>query len=108
MWVRKLVSLHLLVATKEDHWFLLFNILRCPSGVGDWATELLQIPFGGNTATEATTSSRNCEMPLNINSPEMSNCIATLQILLLPIKKRNEYLKDFEKVSKYISIFTII
>ncbi|XP_011192881.2 ectopic P granules protein 5 homolog isoform X1 [Zeugodacus cucurbitae] len=103
IWVRKLVSLHLLVATKEDHWFLLFNILRCPSGVGDWATELLQIPFGVTTSTEAATSSRNSEMPLNINSPEMNNCIATLQILLLPIKKRNEYLKDFEKSHKEIS-----
>ncbi|TMW39182.1 hypothetical protein DOY81_015738, partial [Sarcophaga bullata] len=43
-WIRKLISLHLRVATKEDHWFILFNILRCPSGVGSWASEFVQIP----------------------------------------------------------------
>ncbi|XP_004534242.1 ectopic P granules protein 5 homolog isoform X2 [Ceratitis capitata] len=102
-WIRKLISLHLLVATKEDHWFLLFNILRCPSGVGDWATELLQIPCGAETPSTNPPGSSKNEMPLDLNSSEMSNCIATLQILLLPISKRNEYLKDFEKSHKEIS-----
>ncbi|XP_053947288.1 ectopic P granules protein 5 homolog isoform X1 [Anastrepha ludens] len=99
IWLHKLVALHLLIATKEDHWFLLFNILRCPNGVGDWATKFFQIPCGASTAT----GSLDREKPLDLDSPEMNHCIATLQILLLPVKKRNEYLKDFEKSHKEIS-----
>ncbi|ALC46612.1 CG14299 [Drosophila busckii] len=90
LWLRKLVGLLLLLATKEDHWFLLFNILRCPSGVGVWAAEFLQLP--GMMAIEPNSTRH--EQPLSLNSAELNHCIAVLQILLLPIKKRNEYLKS--------------
>ncbi|XP_030371319.1 ectopic P granules protein 5 homolog [Scaptodrosophila lebanonensis] len=95
LWLRKLVSLQLLLATKEDHWFLLFNILRCPSGVGAWSSEFLQLPGMGAASSTATQSN---ELPLAPTAPELSHCIAVLQILLLPIKKRNEFLKSCSQV----------
>jgi len=79
-----------LLATKEDHWFLLFNILRCPNGVGSWAAQFLQLP---GTQTVGRGAQQN-ELPLDLNSPELNHCMAVLQILLMPVKKRNEYLKS--------------
>ncbi|XP_037950670.1 ectopic P granules protein 5 homolog isoform X2 [Teleopsis dalmanni] len=93
-WLRKLVSLQLLLATKEDHWFLLFNILRCPTGVGSWATAFLQVPCS-TAAENVSNGTRPNELPLQLDSPEINHCIAVLQILLLPIKKRNDYLTAF-------------
>ncbi|XP_065371725.1 ectopic P granules protein 5 homolog isoform X2 [Calliphora vicina] len=92
-WFKKLISLHLRLATKEDHWFLLFNILRCPSGVGTWASEFIQIPC--NQQVPLTSSKHTNELPLQLNSPEINHCMSVLQVLLMPIKKRNEYLKQF-------------
>ncbi|XP_017037889.1 ectopic P granules protein 5 homolog [Drosophila kikkawai] len=89
-WLRKLIALQLLLATREDHWFLLFNILRCPNGVGSWAAQFLQVP--GMQAMGPST--QNNELPLELNSPELNHCMAVLQILLMPVKKRNEYLKS--------------
>ncbi|XP_017477815.1 PREDICTED: ectopic P granules protein 5 homolog isoform X2 [Rhagoletis zephyria] len=103
IWLRKVIALHLLIATKEDHWFLLFNILRCPIGVGNWATEFFQIPIGSQRPVATAICSHDREIPLDLNSEEMNHCIATLQILLLPVTKRTEYLKDFEKSHKEIS-----
>ncbi|XP_067619599.1 ectopic P granules protein 5 homolog isoform X2 [Eurosta solidaginis] len=97
IWLGKLIALHLLIATKEDHWFLLFNILRCPSGVGDWATAFFQIPAQAKAQNIYRKGIQSSEKPMDLNSPEMNHCVATLQILLLPIKKRNEYLKDFDQ-----------
>ncbi|XP_005180740.1 ectopic P granules protein 5 homolog isoform X2 [Musca domestica] len=96
-WFQKLISLHLRLATKEDHWFLLFNILRCPSGVGAWASEYLQIPCNTKALTPiaSTPTAHTNEVPLQLNSPEIAHCMSVLQVLLLPIKKRNEYLKQF-------------
>ncbi|EDW83213.2 uncharacterized protein Dwil_GK22441 [Drosophila willistoni] len=99
-WMNKLISLQILLATKEDHWFLLFNILRCPNGVGLWAAEFLQLP--GMDATQVRGLQTN-EMPLELTSPELNHCIATLQILLLPIKKRNEYLKSHAQAHRELS-----
>ncbi|XP_059219883.1 ectopic P granules protein 5 homolog isoform X1 [Stomoxys calcitrans] len=104
-WLQKLISLHLRLATKEDHWFLLFNILRCPSGVGAWASEFLQVPCNKKDLTPVASSptAHTNEVPLPLNSPEIGHCMSVLQILLLPIKKRNEYLKQFTQSQKEIT-----
>lgn len=100
-WFKKLISLHLRLATKEDHWFLLFNILRCPSGVGAWASEFLQVPCNSKdlTPVASTPTAHTNEVPLKLNSPEIGHCMSVLQVLLMPIKKRNEYLKQFTQVN---------
>ncbi|KAM7362755.1 ectopic P-granules autophagy protein 5 [Cochliomyia hominivorax] len=100
-WFKKLISLHLRLATKEDHWFLLFNILRCPSGVGAWASEFIQIPC--NQYQPITSPKHKNELPLQLNSPEINHCMSVLQVLLMPIKKRNEYLKQFTQSQKEIT-----
>uniref|UniRef100_A0A1A9W6G3 Ectopic P granules protein 5 homolog n=1 Tax=Glossina brevipalpis TaxID=37001 RepID=A0A1A9W6G3_9MUSC len=101
VWIRKLVSLHLHLATKEDHWFLIFNILRCPSGVSTWASEFLQIPclFENNKKSSGHTYN----IPLSIDSPEISLCLSILKILLTPVQKRNEYLKQFTQSQKEVT-----
>ncbi|XP_017041076.1 LOW QUALITY PROTEIN: ectopic P granules protein 5 homolog [Drosophila ficusphila] len=98
-WLRKLIALQLLLATREDHWFLLFNILRCPNGVGSWAAQFLQVP---GTQTVGRGSQQN-ELPLDLNSPEINHCMAVLQILLMPVKKRNEYLKSQAQAHRELS-----
>ncbi|XP_034484557.1 ectopic P granules protein 5 homolog [Drosophila innubila] len=102
LWLRKLVALQLLLATKEDHWFLLFNILRCPNGVGVWAAEFLQLPGMGPRQMKPKGTQPN-ELPLALNSPELNHFVAVLQILLLPIQKRNEYLKSQAQAQKELS-----
>ncbi|XP_034112376.2 ectopic P granules protein 5 homolog [Drosophila albomicans] len=102
IWLRKLVALQLLLATKEDHWFLLFNILRCPNGVAIWAAEFLQLP-GMTSRQNKPKGIQPNELPLSLNSPELNHCVAVLQILLLPIKKRNEYLKSQAQAQKELS-----
>ncbi|XP_016985100.2 ectopic P granules protein 5 homolog [Drosophila rhopaloa] len=98
-WLRKLIALQLLLATREDHWFLLFNILRCPNGVGSWAAQFLQLP---GTRTLSHGSQQN-ELPLDLHSPELNHCMSVLQILLMPVKKRNEYLKSQTQATRELS-----
>lgn len=89
-WLKKLISLQLRLGTKEDHWFILFHLLRCPSGVGNWAKNFLQIPNIGSEVSE--------EMNF-VDIPEINHIISVLSILLLPIKERSEFLRAFWQVS---------
>ena len=91
------MSMFLLKASAEDHWFLLLNILRCPNGIGSWATEFVQLPLSLQKHRGGSSSQRN-ELPLPLDSAEISHCISVLYIMLLPIKKRNEYLKERTEV----------
>ncbi|XP_055908978.1 ectopic P granules protein 5 homolog isoform X2 [Eupeodes corollae] len=87
-WLSTLISLHIRIGTREDHWFLLFHILRCPNGVGNWGKSFIQLPL--------TDSTKNNEH-ITLSSAEMNHCVAILHILLLPIKKRNDFLKAFSQ-----------
>ncbi|XP_037885384.1 ectopic P granules protein 5 homolog isoform X1 [Glossina fuscipes] len=101
LWIRKLVSIHLHLATKEDYWFLIFNILRCPSGVGAWACEFLQVPCLFENSKKPFDSAY--ELPLSIDSAEISLCLSILKILLTPVKRRNDYLKQFTQSQKEVT-----
>lgn len=81
---------------------MLFNILRCPNGVGIWAAEFLQLP-GMVTKPQQPKGSQPNELPLALDSPELNHCIAVLQILLLPIKKRNDFLKSQAQAQRELS-----
>lgn len=78
---------------------MLFNILRCPNGVGSWAAQFLQLPG----MQIAPRSSQKNDLPLDLNSPELNHCMAVLQILLMPVKKRNEYLKGQAQAHRELS-----
>ncbi|KAM4808384.1 ectopic P granules protein 5 homolog [Rhinophrynus dorsalis] len=43
LWLQKLVSVLLKVASLGDHLFLLNHVLRCPAGVSKWATSFVQV-----------------------------------------------------------------
>lgn len=89
-WLKKLIALQLRIGTKEDHWFILFHLLRCPSGVGKWARHFVQIPKVTCDISNETSF---------IDIPEMNHIISVLSILLLPVKERSEFLRAFWQVS---------
>lgn len=82
-WITKLISLQLRIATWQDHVFILFHILRCPVGVGNWAASLIQVP-----------KISNCDSYV---IPEFQHCIAILSALLQPIKDRSSFLANITK-----------
>lgn len=84
-WITKLVSLQLRIATWQDHIFILFHILRCPVGVGNWAANLIQVPI----------VTKNYENPFSL--VEFQHCVAILSALLLPIKERGSFLENITK-----------
>lgn len=84
-WLSKLVAILLRVATWQDHLFLLNHILRCPGGVMNWAKSFVQAPVRPN-ATEL------CSSPFN--DPYLDHMIATLAVMLLPIKERDKFLEQ--------------
>ena len=85
-WIRKLVALQLRVATWQDHVFILFHILRCPVGVGNWAASLIQVPV---------QQLDEYQSPFNIR--EFQHCVALLSALLLPVKDRGTFLEGITK-----------
>ena len=87
-WIRKLVSLQLRVATWQDHVFILFHILRCPVGVGNWAANLIQVPIFQRPSNEMLSP---------FSYPEFQHCVALLAALLLPVKDRGTFLEGITK-----------
>lgn len=87
-WIKQLVSLQLRVATWQDHVFILFHILRCPVGVGNWAAQLIQVPI-----IQRTTS----ELQSPFSFPEFQHCVALLAAMLLPVKDRGVFLEGITK-----------
>ncbi|XP_039453437.1 ectopic P granules protein 5 homolog isoform X1 [Culex pipiens pallens] len=81
-WTGKLVATQLRIATSHDHLFVLFHVLRSPSGISGWGTKLVQVPCwnGG----------------LLWGGPEFQHCLVVLATILLPIKKRNEFLEKLK------------
>lgn len=85
-WLSKLIAVLLRVATWQDHLFLLNHVLRCPGGVMNWARSYIQIPLPPTNVIEVSTS------PLN--DPYLDHMIATLAVILLPIKDRDKFLEQ--------------
>lgn len=79
-WLGKLVAFYVRLATWQDHLFLIYHVLRCPSGIASWATSLIQIP----KANPNEMSPFTCD--------EVNHCMTFLKVLLMPTKQRNEFL----------------
>lgn len=73
-WIRQLISLQLRVATWQDHIFILFHIMRCKDGVGNWASSFIQVPP-------------------NLND-SFQHCVAVLAALLMPVGNRIKFLAE--------------
>ncbi|XP_062538593.1 ectopic P granules protein 5 homolog isoform X2 [Armigeres subalbatus] len=80
-WTVKLVATQLRIATGQDHLFVLFHVLRSPSGIANWATALVQLPTEGD---------------LQWGSLEFQHILVVMARLLLPIRKRNEFLEKLK------------
>ncbi|XP_003703213.1 ectopic P-granules autophagy protein 5 isoform X2 [Megachile rotundata] len=86
-WLTKLVAILLRIATWQDHLFLLNHILRCPGGVMNWASSFVQTPVPQQFDK------------LNIcpwNDMYLNHMIATLAVILLPIKERCKFIEQVQ------------
>lgn len=93
-WLAKLVAILLRVATWQDHLFLLNHILRCPGGVMNWAKSFVQVPVHPKVTSF-------CSSPFN--DVYLDHMIATLAVILLPIKERDKFLEQVNLESKHES-----
>nr|CAD7569208.1 unnamed protein product [Timema californicum] len=91
-WLSRLVAVLLRVATWKDHMFLLHHVLRCPSGVGTWATNYVQIPPLPFISTQYGTSP--------FASPHLGHMVAALATILLPIQEREQFLHEVQSCLK--------
>lgn len=81
-WLEKLTAYYLRIATWQDHLFLIYHLMRCPPGIASWATSLIQIPR--TKSNEITPFA--CD--------EINHCMTFLKVLLMPTKKRAEFLAN--------------
>ncbi|XP_013408243.1 ectopic P granules protein 5 homolog isoform X1 [Lingula anatina] len=81
MWLTRLVASLLRIATLEDHWFILNHVLRCPAGVGKWASNYIQL-----------VQPRLSRGQSSLGGPLLDNFIAMLATLMLPVKARTDFL----------------
>ncbi|XP_014203959.1 ectopic P granules protein 5 homolog isoform X2 [Copidosoma floridanum] len=88
-WLSKLVVVLLRVANWQDHLFILSHILRCPGGVSNWARGYVQVPVPPRTSIKVQSTS-----PLN--DSYLDHIVATLAIILLPIKEREKFLEQVQ------------
>ncbi|KAK0092983.1 hypothetical protein PV326_000174 [Microctonus aethiopoides] len=86
-WLSKLVAVLLRVATWQDHLFILNHVLRCPGGVTNWAAGFIQVPIAPKN--RGLTAS-----PLN--DPYLDHMVATLAVILLPVKDRDKFLEQVQ------------
>ncbi|XP_044253867.1 ectopic P granules protein 5 homolog isoform X2 [Tribolium madens] len=81
-WLSRLIAVLLRLATYQDHLFIVSHILRCPAGVGSWASSFIQTPLY-ETFSEPPFSSY-----------QINHVLAVLTMILSPIKERERFLAD--------------
>lgn len=86
-WLSRLIAVLLRVATWQDHLFIINHILRCPGGVTNWAAGYVQAPAKSKTRGFTTSA---------LNDPYLDHMIATLAVILLPIKEREKFLEQVQ------------
>ncbi|XP_020300063.1 ectopic P granules protein 5 homolog isoform X2 [Pseudomyrmex gracilis] len=86
-WLSRLVAVLLRVATWQDHLFLLSHILRCPGGMMNWARPFVQVPVPQKVAGLSSSP---------FNDPYLDHMIATLAVILLPVKDRDKFLEQVQ------------
>ncbi|XP_046571414.1 LOW QUALITY PROTEIN: ectopic P granules protein 5 homolog [Haliotis rubra] len=82
-WTDRLVAALLRVATFDDHLFTLNHILRCPAGVGKWATKLIQVPEPGSNSMQGA-----------FGSPVLDHLVTALATVLFPTQSREEFMSQ--------------
>lgn len=92
-WLTKLVAILLRVATWQDHLFILNHILRCPGGVMNWARSFVQMPAPQQFNKSSTSP---------FSDPYLDHIIATLAVILLPVKDRDKFLEQVFKLLSHL------
>ncbi|CAG9856312.1 unnamed protein product [Phyllotreta striolata] len=81
-WLSHLVAILLRIANYQDHLFILNHILRCPAGVGSWASSFVQTPLELN----------------NTDSPfanfQINHLLTIFSAILTPVVSREQFLED--------------
>ncbi|XP_052780180.1 ectopic P granules protein 5 homolog isoform X2 [Mya arenaria] len=91
IWTERLVAPLLRVGFFEDHLFILNHIMRCPSGIGTWASMYIQAPpIPSNTDPQ--------EGPLMFGNTQLDHMIAALSTVLIPTSYRNEFMCQMQKL----------
>lgn len=86
-WLSKLIAILLRIANWQDHMFILNHILRCPGGVTNWAIGFVQVPTQARNRSLSTSA---------LNDPYFDHMIATIAVILMPIKDRDKYLEQVQ------------
>ncbi|XP_014245821.1 ectopic P granules protein 5 homolog [Cimex lectularius] len=87
-WLSNLISILLRVASWHDHVFIISHVLRCPGGMSKWAVPFIQIP----------QPPPKCINPLAY----LNHMIAIISIIVSPIKDRELFLSQLEKLNSNI------
>lgn len=88
-WLDQLVSLLLRDATLGCHLFILNHVMRSPAGVGEWGAKYVQ-----PRAPDAYLDKDKVSM----NNPLLDHLLTVLSTVLIPVKDRAEFLKDFRVI----------
>ncbi|XP_063611379.1 ectopic P granules protein 5 homolog [Penaeus indicus] len=86
-WLTDFVAILQRFATRSDHLFLLNHILRCPAGVGSWASAYIQI--GGPWETDIIGRVLGC-WPLD-------HSLTVLSTILSPVSSREDFLHHLKQ-----------
>ncbi|EDV29695.1 uncharacterized protein TRIADDRAFT_52361 [Trichoplax adhaerens] len=80
-WLNHLISLLLNVQSYDDSFFILNHLIRCPGGIGSWASQFVQPIVSG-------LHSSDCKW----NDTALDHFIVSLGATVFPIKCRDEFL----------------
>ena len=85
-WINHLVAIGLLQnqPSFKDHLFILNHVLRCPGGVGHWASKFVQIPAPVFQSDETFLVDEN-----------LKQLVALLTVLFSNVKGRREMLREY-------------
>ncbi|XP_034233842.1 ectopic P granules protein 5 homolog isoform X2 [Thrips palmi] len=87
-WLSRLVAILVRIGNWQDHMFLLNHVLRCPAGVGQWASNFVQTPV-----PQYCPSSPGANSPFD--SPYIDHVMVALATIILPIRERAAFLEQF-------------
>lgn len=87
-WLSRLVALLVRIGNWQDHMFLLNHVLRCPAGVGLWASSFVQTPIPKHCFVNPSSNPP-------FESPYIDHVIVALSTIILPIRERTAFLEQF-------------
>ncbi|XP_028134145.1 ectopic P granules protein 5 homolog isoform X1 [Diabrotica virgifera virgifera] len=91
LWLSRLVAVLLRLANYQDHLFVLNHVLRCPAGVGSWASAFIQTPVHVNASLSPFANF------------EINHVLTILAAILTPVRGRELFLEDLSQKSDTVA-----